>query len=247
MATILGDTIRAARTAKGLTQAQVGKALGVTRAAVYNWESGGNIPATEHLLAICDLLGLSLSTASGGLTKVTPLSQSPLIPNEAPIASSAPPMVTAPSATARLAEAEFTRQNMPDDVPVYGVAVGGNDGFFFMNGEIVDRVRRPPGVANARKVYGIYVIGESMLPRYEPGELLYVNPDRPASIGDYVVVQLQPAEDGSPGRAYIKRLCKRTPRSIVVEQFNPPETIEISSVAILAVHRVMPWKELLGI
>ena len=66
------------------------------------------------------------------------------------------------------------------DLPVLGTAMGGEEGAFEFNGEVVDYVRRPPGLEMARGAFAIYVQGESMAPRYEEGELVFVHPGRPA-------------------------------------------------------------------
>lgn len=61
----LGDAIRAAREAKGWNQAELGAALGVSGAAVGNWERGGAI-AEDNFSALKDLLPLDLSEVPPG-------------------------------------------------------------------------------------------------------------------------------------------------------------------------------------
>ncbi len=137
---------------------------------------------------------------------------------------------------------------MPKDVPVLGTAVGGDDAEFEMNGQIIDYVRRPPGIQHAREVFAIFVVGSSMEPRFEEGEMVYVNPKRVPRIGDYVLVELHGKDDGDVGRCLVKRLVKRSPAGLVLEQFNPPrDDLQYSASEIKAVHRIMPWTEVLGI
>lgn len=137
---------------------------------------------------------------------------------------------------------------MAKDVPVLGTAVGGDDAEFEMNGQIIDYVRRPPGIEHARDVFAIFVVGSSMEPRFEEGEMVYVNPRRVPRIGDYVLVELHGKDDGDCGRCLIKRLVKRSPAGLVLEQFNPPrDDLQYSASEIKAVHRIMPWTEVLGI
>lgn len=137
---------------------------------------------------------------------------------------------------------------MAKDVPVLGTAVGGDDAEFEMNGQIIDYVRRPPGIEHARDVFAIFVVGSSMEPRFEEGEMVYVNPRRVPRIGDYVLVELHGKDDGDVGRCLVKRLVKRSPAGLVLEQFNPPrDDLQYSASEIKAVHRIMPWTEVLGI
>jgi phage repressor protein C with HTH and peptisase S24 domain len=132
------------------------------------------------------------------------------------------------------------------DVNVYGTLVGGDDGDFMFNGDVVDRVQRPRGLANVKNAYALRLVGSSMEPKYEEGDLIYVNPDRSPSIRDFVVIEMHPIEDGTPGKAYLKRLKARTPTKFVVEQYNPPKDIEFLRSAVKVLHRVVPLEELLG-
>lgn len=54
-------TLEEARKKTGLSQAEVGKALGVSSAAVCYWETGKNTPRLKLLYKIADLYGLSLT------------------------------------------------------------------------------------------------------------------------------------------------------------------------------------------
>jgi phage repressor protein C with HTH and peptisase S24 domain len=136
----------------------------------------------------------------------------------------------------------------PRDVPVLGTAVGGgnDDGDFRFNGETIDYAPRPPGIASRKDVYVLYVENDSMSPRFEPGERLYVDPHRAPRAMDYVVVELH-GEGGEPGKGFIKRLVKKTPTKLVVSQFNPAKELEFDASRVKQLHRVIPYDELLGI
>lgn len=143
------------------------------------------------------------------------------------------------------------------DVPVYGTAmgtykVGGEDQEVeqtdINQADIIDHFARPPGYANKAGLYGLYVAGPSMEPRWESGDPLYVDPKRPPSIGDDVVVYLaRPSGDDNELEAVlIKRLARRSGSFVELEQFNPPMTFQIETRRIKAIHRVIPRKELLA-
>jgi len=93
----------------------------------------------------------------------------------------------------------------PRDLPILGQSRGGDDEYFFGNGaDVLSLTYRPIELLNVATAYAVYVHGDSMSPRFEPGELLYVDPVRPARPGDDVVIQMQ------DGHGYVKRLVRRT-------------------------------------
>ena len=142
-----------------------------------------------------------------------------------------------------------TRDEMPMNVPIYGTAVGGGngDGDFAFNGEVIDYARRPAGLTHTKNVFGVYVVGSSMEPKYEDGELVFINPNRRPNIGDYVVVELH-GEEGEAGACFVKRLKRRTQSAVIVEQFNPPkDDIAFNLADIKEVHRIVPNNEMHGI
>ncbi|PNU03953.1 hypothetical protein A8V01_04850 [Novosphingobium guangzhouense] len=151
-------------------------------------------------------------------------------------------------------------QDMLLDIPVYGTALGSEseygdqaDGLVAIEqtdlntSEVVDRFRRPPNLMNRRDVYGLYVAGDSMEPAYEAGRGILVDPKKPPSSRDYVVVYLRNRDD-SDGAAgvLIKRLVRRSGSYIELEQYNPAAVFRLDSRLYREVHRVMPWDEAFG-
>lgn len=57
---MIGSLIKAARIQRGLTLANVGNALGVTRQYVYSWEAGRRNPGPKHLAKLSEVLGLQI-------------------------------------------------------------------------------------------------------------------------------------------------------------------------------------------
>ncbi|MFQ8983728.1 MAG: helix-turn-helix domain-containing protein [Evtepia sp.] len=57
----IGTIIRSRRAARGLTQAQVAQALGVTATAVSKWERNASLPEITLLPALARLLGTGLN------------------------------------------------------------------------------------------------------------------------------------------------------------------------------------------
>ena len=58
---MIGPTIKAARQALGLTLAELGNALGVTRQYVQAWEAGRRNPSRKYLRALAEVLGLQVT------------------------------------------------------------------------------------------------------------------------------------------------------------------------------------------
>jgi phage repressor protein C with HTH and peptisase S24 domain len=242
MTILLGKALKSAREQRGLTQADVAKHVGVSRAAVGQWEAGSSEPSTRNLIQTCSFLGLDVSAATGGMVKLDPVNGGTVVSDRRPdyrhvddeIAGFREP----PQASFR---------TLPRDVPIFGIATGGADADYYTNGEIVDFARRPPGAERLKGMYALYVAGSSMAPRYEEGELIYVSAARPPAPGDYVVVELHPEEGERAGRGYVKRLVRRTSEKVIVEQFNPRKTLEFKARQVKSLHRIVPLAELLGI
>jgi phage repressor protein C with HTH and peptisase S24 domain len=131
-------------------------------------------------------------------------------------------------------------------VPLIGTAFGGEwDADIEMSelrlSEVLDYVGRPPELQTDPDSYALEIVGESMAPRFEPGERAFVSPLSPVRIGDDVVVQLRasgPAQSDRVKLALIKRLTRRSPTFLELRQFNPDRTFQVPVEQVTAVHRV---------
>lgn len=221
----IGEQIRQAREARGLSQEALAKAIGISQPAIRKIESG-ETERSRYLTEIAAYLGVSLPTHSPKHTVSTPLEATKL------------PYVTI---------------DMPDriaaspDVPLYGTARGGPGGDFVYEGGIVDYVRRLPGIANAKDVFALRVVGDSMIPALREGALIILDPRRPARVGDDVVIEFEPNEAGEHVQGCVKRLVKFSGAKLIVEQFNPAQQLTFDMNAVKAVHRVLTTDELMGI
>lgn len=61
----LGSRIAAWRKSKGLSQRELAEALGLTPPAIYQWEDGTTVPSTTHLVAMAELLGITMERFYG--------------------------------------------------------------------------------------------------------------------------------------------------------------------------------------
>jgi phage repressor protein C with HTH and peptisase S24 domain len=123
-------------------------------------------------------------------------------------------------------------------IPAYGQAVGGKDGEFILNGNHIVDILAPPSLQGVADAYAVYVVGDSMEPRYFAGETVFVNPRLPVRRGDFVVAQIA-ADEGEPPHAYIKRFVAREARALKLEQFNPKKALEFPVGRVISVHRII--------
>ena len=102
---------------------------------------------------------------------------------------------------------------MPGMVPLYGWSA---DDHLAMNDQAIrGYVPQHPRQAQIRDAFALEISDISMSPRYEPGEIVYVAPNRwPARQQDCLVVT-------KGGVGLLRRFVKRDETRIILEQLNP--------------------------
>lgn len=215
----IGDRIRQAREAKGLSQEALGKLVGgVSREAVSLWETGKTRPRDERLEKIAHHLGVRFDWLRTGQEATTR------------------GVNTLESFVPQPIEAEMSRWRK--DLPVKGVASAGTDGFFWLNGETIEMTHRPPRLADVANAYALYVQNESMFPRFKPGELIWIHPGRPPHVGQDVVIEFH-APEGEAGKAIIAELVRRSASKVTVRKYNPPQDIDLPAKDIKSIHLIV--------
>ncbi len=229
----LGKVLRLARKARSMSLKEVGAAAGTSPQAVGQWERGENGPSMSKLIAVCKLLDIDADAAMRGEFEFPPTK---------PTAKLIRPAGPERSEVEKVAEGW---PDLGDDwIDVRGVTVGGDDSYFYF-GDVIDQVRRPPGIKNAKNVAALNVAGESMIPRYFPGELIYVQQREPAP-GDHVVVEMYAETEDEAPKSFLKVLRRRTGRRLHCEQYNPAIDIEFDAGEVKTVWRVLTLRDLLG-
>lgn len=127
--------------------------------------------------------------------------------------------------------------NKTNKIPVYGRAKGGADGAFELNGIKLYDVMCPPSLSACNGAYAIEVSGNSMSPRYEEGEIAYIDPFRPVKRGDYTVVQIK--SEGEEPYAFIKKYLFKNEKELVLEQFNPAKRLSFPTNRVISIHYVV--------
>ncbi|MFC5374754.1 helix-turn-helix transcriptional regulator [Brevundimonas faecalis] len=123
---------------------------------------------------------------------------------------------------------------MPGLVPLYGWAGAASDErLTFAEQTLIGAVPRHPNQQNARGAFALRVSDESMAPRYEPGETVYVAPNQwPAREQDCVLVTHE-------GYGYLKRFVRRFDGVVTVRQLNPESELTFPVDDIAAMHAVV--------
>lgn len=128
-------------------------------------------------------------------------------------------------------------------LPLYGSAQGGNldDDFALTEldlSEVLDYLRRPASLADDRDSYALTIVGDSMSPRFKPGERVGVSPRARIEIGDDIIVQLRGTDTDRVKRVLIKELVRRRADHIILKQHNPPHELRIERADIVSLHKV---------
>ncbi|WP_279100846.1 XRE family transcriptional regulator [Bartonella apis] len=208
----LKERIKNSRIAAKMTQEELAKAVGKTRNAVTQWESGASRPRLNTLEVIAEALNVSIDWLLTGNT-----------PNVAGAETT--------RTSSKMSDVKFNnstlppRQYMPQDVPVVGTAACNTDnGLFKLDSSIIDYVHRPPALLMTKDIYALYVEGDTMEPRFKAGDLVFVHPNKPVRIGDSVVVQIAKTID-EPIKAMIAVLAKRTSHEVFLQKYIPDKII----------------------
>lgn len=240
----VGDRLIALRARSGLSMEKVAKAMNLAgRSSVQRFFD----PSLERI-SIDDAVKLSEVLADRG---------SPPITREEVMALTGIRSVFEVAPNNELAPKYM---DLPSDVPVYGTAMGtylsGDEGVvaieqaFIDYAETVDHLPRPPGYLTRTGLYGVYITGDSMEPRWEAGDPAYADPKKVPAIGDDVIVYLtreNGTPEGEPVAVLIKRLIRRSATFVELRQFNPDVTFRVETRHIKAIHRVIPRRELLTV
>lgn len=105
------------------------------------------------------------------------------------------------------------------DLKVFA-AVEGGPGEMVVSTDPIELVPRPWYMREVRDGYAVLVVGESMVPAFNPGDMAIVNPRLPPMRGKDVI--LVGGEEEGEFRASIKHLEGWDAKNWHLRQFNPP-------------------------
>jgi hypothetical protein len=140
----------------------------------------------------------------------------------------------------------FRGEQPSRDLPLYGSAVGGEYGDvdehielteLHLN-EVLEWLARPARLVGDKDAYALTIVGDSMAPRFKPGECVAVSPRASIGIGDDVIVQLRNGVDDVVRMVLIKELVRRGSDYVDLKQHNPDQTFRIPWARVSAMHKV---------
>jgi transcriptional regulator with XRE-family HTH domain len=116
------------------------------------------------------------------------------------------------------------------DLPVYGSAEGGaaqgaTGGAMMVSSDPIQFLGRPDPLQTVRAGYGVYIVGESMIPAYEQGDVALVHPSLPPRRGSDVILSRQ--EPNGDRHVLVKRLIGWTDEHWRVRQYNPAREFDL--------------------
>lgn len=129
-------------------------------------------------------------------------------------------------------------------LPVYGLAAASPLGQMVMSEEPIEWIERPDIVARVPDAYSLIITGTSMIPRYEPGDMVILHPHRPVRQNDHVAIQ-EIKEGGT--HVSVKRFERIDGDHIVTTQYNPPAAVRFRRDQVAAMHRILTQNEILGV
>jgi len=201
------ETVRELREALGLSQSALARRIGVTPQAIQQLEDG-KVRDPRYIVALAEVLGVAPSALAGR--------------REAP-----------PGPVYPIRHEPLGRK----DLPVYASAQGGPDGSMVISYDPIEWRERPSILENVPDAFAMYVVNDSMEPRYRQGDLLLVHPRRPVRPGnDVLCVKVS---ENREHVAMIKQLVRMNAKEIVLLQFNPRREIVVKRSELASLHRVL--------
>lgn len=115
------------------------------------------------------------------------------------------------------------------DLPILGRAQGGNDGNIVMEDGAIDWTARPTSLDGVDDAFAVYVTGDSMVPKYQAGDLVYIHPHKTPRKGRFVLIEM------TGHKGLIKQFEKWDGDTLIVKQFNPTRELHLLRFEVLKV------------
>ena len=203
----------------GATQADLARHLRLAPSAVSRMLKGERQMKQVETVQIASFLRVSPEEVLRHAVAEPPAQSSPELPRPG---RGRPPAAVSSAGLPRVA----------DLIPIRGAGRGGSDQTMFL-ADGLGYTPRPANLGGIREAYAIYMVGDSMEPRYEPGWLLHVNPFKPPTRGRDVVVYRQ------DNAVLIKQFIGWEGDTLVLRQLNPADTLRVPRAEVRECHLVV--------
>ncbi|MBB3065582.1 XRE family transcriptional regulator [Limibacillus halophilus] len=230
--TKLAEIVRQRRREIGLSQPQLARRVGVSAQAVQQMEAG-EVRRPRYLVELANALGLEPVALHEGRRVVMGPGTDSDTPLMSPHRGESGRSSEAPRGNAAFPQAMGGGGR---DLPVYASAQGGPDGMM-VSYDPIEWIERPAPLAGVPSAFAMYVVNDSMEPRYRQGDLLLIHPQRPVRRGaDVLLVMLSDIDDHE---AYIKELVSVTVDNVTLRQLNPDKTFSVPRDRVAGLHLVV--------
>jgi phage repressor protein C with HTH and peptisase S24 domain len=120
-------------------------------------------------------------------------------------------------------------------IPVFrGAEAGEDDDLIFEDGGPGETTARPPVLDGVKGAFAVWCQGSSMEPKYEPGQRLYVHPNKPLRKNCFVVVRKK------NGKGLIKQFLGFEGDRLMLRQLSPkPSTLSLPRAEVDGVWRIV--------
>jgi transcriptional regulator with XRE-family HTH domain len=220
----MSNNIKQLRLARGLSLEQLAIMVGKDRGSLSRIENGHRRMTIDWLIALSKALEVDpkdIVTKGSEPSELPPGTRVTDFPrprvSDARVASGTPEVFG----------------NRLDQLPVRAVTAGQNSNII-VSDSVIQWVPRPRPLQGVPEAYAVYIINESMVPRYMPGWLAFIHPYRAVAVGDDAVVFLP------DDTCLIKTVAKRTAATTTLTSFNPDYApIVVNNSDILKLHKVL--------
>lgn len=204
------STLRELRQAAGLSQEKLAELAGTSQPQINKLEAGQRKMTVDWAVKLAKPLGVEPAVLLG----LDELPQ-PAIPSDEWAQRIRAHYKRRAEAAPPLLKAHPVSSESHENMPVRAAARGGVDQEMFLEDGPIDWVKKPDYLKNARDPYGMYVVGESMMPRFRPAQILHINPYKPPACGAGVIVVKRNQA------ILIKEFVRRSPEGVVLREYQP--------------------------
>jgi transcriptional regulator with XRE-family HTH domain len=216
------------RIRKNLTLQALAERVGTTKSQIDKLEKGERRLTVEWLQRIADALNIPISSFFDETQSLHAAPSLNALHDTTLSAYEAPP---GQRETALRAAAEPPAFLVP--LPVKGHSDPLTDTLIGIE-TIASHIARPPALAGVSNAYAVYMVGDSMEPRYFSGDLLYIDPSRPLTKGCFVLLTLHNET------ALVRRLVRRhAAETLLVQQLGQSQEDCVPLTSIRAAHRII--------
>jgi len=127
----------------------------------------------------------------------------------------------------------YSLRSLTSTIPILGRPSGAFDAVLMNPHEKIGEIERHPAQKNMKDAFAIYVVGEAMLPRYRPGELVYVAAMKPPAKGQDCIVEL------ANGEGYLREFIAHNGDGALCRTLNPAKEKKWLTADVKALHAVV--------